>query len=589
LKKVANFPGTPLSDDRPGGVDLRGNPLEEPPVEVVAKGKESVALYFEFLRGERKAVNEAKVLLVGDGGSGKTSLMKQLLELQFDPQTHGINIDEYTLDVSDRRLRVHIWDFGGQEIMHATHQFFLSKRSVYILVVDSRRDDKTEYWLKHVEAFGGNSPVLIAINKIDEHPSFDINRRFLMEKYPSITRIVRVSCANGEGINELKGALTPILSRLESTTTIWPASWFAVKERVEVLREDYISYGQFRQLCRECSVIKESEQQALAEFLHDLGIALHFRDLALRDTNVISPHWLTNGVYPLVNSAEIVSTGGILDVSLLDSLLETSKYPEEKHNFVIEMMKKFELCYAIDSNRVLFPTLLPIEEPSVPIPADAEKIRFVLDYEFLPKSVLPRLIVRMHDEIDGGLRWRTGVVLKNFQLDARAIIKADEEEKRISVEVFGPLRREYLSIIVHSIREINASFERLKITEKVMLPDRTDVGISYEHLVRLSQRGIRTYMPDGTEREYDVQQLMGHVSATRASEEEVLQLLRRLVEKDDTEESLAKKANSVLLLEPNFMGIGLNVNALVERFMTQIGRRRETRPPTRSGKVAKEG
>jgi GTPase SAR1 family protein len=57
--------------------------------------------------------------------------------------------------------------------MHATHQFFLSKRSVYILVLDGRRDEKTEYWLKHVEAFGGGSPVIIAINKIDENPAFD--------------------------------------------------------------------------------------------------------------------------------------------------------------------------------------------------------------------------------------------------------------------------------------------------------------------------------------------------------------------------------------------------------------------------------
>ncbi|MBT4627428.1 MAG: hypothetical protein HOC63_12145, partial [Rhodospirillales bacterium] len=66
--------------------------------------------------------------------------------------------------------------------MHATHQFFLSHRSLYILVLDGRRDEKTEYWLKNIESFGGNSPILIVMNKIDQNPSFELNQRFLKEK-----------------------------------------------------------------------------------------------------------------------------------------------------------------------------------------------------------------------------------------------------------------------------------------------------------------------------------------------------------------------------------------------------------------------
>jgi internalin A len=63
----------------------------------------------------------------------------------------------------EREIKVNFWDFGGQEIMHATHQFFLSKRSLYILVLDGRKDEKPEYWLKLIENFGGDSPVLVVI------------------------------------------------------------------------------------------------------------------------------------------------------------------------------------------------------------------------------------------------------------------------------------------------------------------------------------------------------------------------------------------------------------------------------------------
>lgn len=49
--------------------------------------------------------------------------------------------------------------------MHATHQFFLTKRSLYLLVLDSRVDElqnKLEYWLKIIHSFSNDSPILIA-------------------------------------------------------------------------------------------------------------------------------------------------------------------------------------------------------------------------------------------------------------------------------------------------------------------------------------------------------------------------------------------------------------------------------------------
>ena len=89
---------------------------------------------------------QAKVLVVGEAQVGKTSLIKQLLELgDFDPvesQTHGIITHRWDLPLAERTVRLNMWDFGGQEIMHATHQFFLTKRSLYLLVLDSRQNER---------------------------------------------------------------------------------------------------------------------------------------------------------------------------------------------------------------------------------------------------------------------------------------------------------------------------------------------------------------------------------------------------------------------------------------------------------------
>ena len=37
-------------------------------------------------------------------------------------------------------MRLAVWDFGGQEIYHATHQFFLTDQSLFVLVWSARAD-----------------------------------------------------------------------------------------------------------------------------------------------------------------------------------------------------------------------------------------------------------------------------------------------------------------------------------------------------------------------------------------------------------------------------------------------------------------
>ena len=84
------------------------------------------------------------IVLVGHGGSGKTSLAGQLLGNKFNPSEHktdGISIDDWLVQTEKGEVQVHLWDFGGQVIMHATHQFFLSHRSLYVLVLDGRKEE----------------------------------------------------------------------------------------------------------------------------------------------------------------------------------------------------------------------------------------------------------------------------------------------------------------------------------------------------------------------------------------------------------------------------------------------------------------
>jgi small GTP-binding protein len=509
---------------------LFGNPLESPPPEIAERGIEAIRSYFKSLEAERRALNEVKVLLVGDGGAGKTSLVKQLLGEEFDKhelQTHGINIRDRKVE----DILVHFWDFGGQEIMHATHQFFLSKRSLYILVLDGRRDEKTEYWLKHIESFGGDSPILVLLNKIDENPSFEVNRKFLQEKYKGIKGFYRVSCANGQGIKDFTGALSKALADVELIETMWPKTWFNVKMQLEDMADNFIRYDQYKEMCTEEKITDKSAQDTLVDFLNDLGVILHFKDFELLDTHVLEPKWVTNAVYRIINSKELAECNGLLKLDLLDKILPQKKekgkprffdkilkhekeiefyYPREKYRYIIDLMKKFELCYAIDGETVLLPDLLEVPEPEFDFDY-AGALKFVIEYNFLPRSVMPRFIVKMHKDIASELRWRTGVVLEDEAFHSTAVIKADERDEKIYIYVDGEQKRDYFSAIRKTFRDINASFEKLEAKEMVPLPDNDEITIEYEELIGYELEGRDEYFIGKLRETYSVKELLNGI------------------------------------------------------------------------------
>ena len=142
------------------------------------------------------------MLVLGEGGVGKTALVNRLVFDKFETteKTDGIDIHKWNVEIKKNyNIQINIWDFAGQEITHATHQFFLAKRSLYLLVLSSRLDEKAnrlEEWLKLIENLGGASPVIIACNKSDEH-RLNLDERALREKYPNIREIVKISCKKG--------------------------------------------------------------------------------------------------------------------------------------------------------------------------------------------------------------------------------------------------------------------------------------------------------------------------------------------------------------------------------------------------------
>ena len=456
---------------------LSGNPLESPPPEIAEQGIEAIFEYLRQLPEEAIEHNEAKMILVGQGDVGKTCLAKRLIYDEFieDKSTEGIDILEWSIaapTADEEEIKLNVWDFGGQEIYHATHQFFLTKRSLYLLVWNARKSRDYEhiyYWLHTIEAFGEDSPIVLVLSKRNERDD-DLNMKELREKFPQIVGLYKIDSEDGKGIPTLKDIISETAWHLPHMRTPWIASWYNVRERLEHDGQNWIGYEEFKQICQS-EGLDNKQTDILDKSLHYLGVIIHFLDrFELRDMVILNPEWATKAVYKILDTQSILDRGGILLHSELDQIWDSDIYPQDIFSKLLGLMNKFELAFELpDKKSHLVAELLPKTEPEFGWD-ETNNLRFYYRYDFLPAGVITRFIVLMHEDLedrqDGThLCWREGAVLQRE--GTRALVKVKPLKKLIEIKINGSRKRELLAIIRNQFDHINRSIKKVEVAQEI--------------------------------------------------------------------------------------------------------------------------
>lgn len=498
-------------------LNLEENPLKIPPPEIAHRGILSVRNYFREMKNERKKdyLYEVKLLLVGEAAVGKTSLAKSLSNpdyiLEEEQFTKGIDIMTWAIPKKElgfpKDFRVNIWDFGGQEVYHATHQFFFTKRSIYLLVTETRREGKHEdfyYWLNCIKLLGDESPVIIVMNKCDQ-PIRGIPIKEYRKSFPNIVKKVQVSCVPDQKktIEELKKIINEIIASKDllhhigaPLPGVWAKIRMEIEERKERGNENYITYKKYLDICSNHNMDKKRAEY-LIEFFHDLGIVLHFKDDPnLRDTVFLNPEWLTKPVYKLFADNDVIKNNGRFNENDVQSIWKDEKF-RLKHHELLSLMKnrKFELCYALDrKGNYLAPQLLPVDEIDYTMGTLKNNLHFEYRYQFMPKGILTRFIVKRNEDIYDQKAWRYGVILaKN---ETRAIVRGKYFERKVTISIEGPNKTELLEIIRKTFQEIHNEFKNLEVKEMIPCncPSCKDSGenhfFDYELLEKYKATGI---------------------------------------------------------------------------------------------------
>ncbi len=468
------------------------------PEEILAQDVASINVYLSSLGSADKTLNRVRAIFMGHGTAGKTSLVRCLQDEEVtegrEDMTPGIDIREWPLP--DSEIRAHLWDFGGQVIAHATHQFFLRSGCLYVLVMDSRAEinatEQAQYWLEHVKAFAGSAPVILVGNKADK-VRINPDVESLKERYPNIVGFYNLSCTQYKAgyksdFDSFKRDFIKELAQLDLHQVKFLDAHFNAMEalRTQSRQQAFLSEEEFSGFCEQSGVQQQGglDQAWLLDTLDKLGVIIHFPDLAFHNAYVLNPRWLTYGVYTLLYSKEAKDNLGQLSKKQVVAILQKEKvqdeqrhvltYPTDKCGFIIEAMRSFKLCYFLkdNSDMLVIPDLLPASRPTIDFDKDQPGIIFEFRFpHLLPRHVMPMFIVFRHDDIEGDQVWQTGVVLKHQTHAARAMVTANYSDRVITLNVQGSGAKEYLHILHDEIIQIARKLKELPYEEWVELPE----------------------------------------------------------------------------------------------------------------------
>ncbi|MCI5208582.1 MAG: hypothetical protein D3910_07275, partial [Candidatus Electrothrix sp. ATG2] len=447
------------------------------------------------------SLNRVRVIFLGYGATGKTSLIRVLNNEKVvegkEPMTAGIDILDWQVPDSD--ITAHFWDFGGQVMTHATHQFFLRSQCLYILVLDGRTEinanEQAEYWLDHVRAFGGDSPVMLIGNKADLCPvNLDMAR--LRDKHSNVIDFYPLSCTR------YRADYAPHFQRfqadlLQQIRAVGMHGIRFLKPHFTVLqelisrsgRDSFLRKSAYENLCKDKGVAEQGDldRDWLLDLLDKLGVVLHFPDIADLDSLILNPRWLTYGVYRLLYSEAAQQAKGRLKEQEIISILSRKKvldntgnalsYQGGKAGIVIRAMERFRLCFRcrLDPDLLIIPALLETDQPAHGF-TKADSLCFSFAFQgFLPRHVLPNFTVARHDEIADEMVWQNGVVLRAEDSRAEALVQADYHERSLTLWVRGPQAGQYFRYLHQDICRILRRMPDLCFREWVTVPVSTRI------------------------------------------------------------------------------------------------------------------
>ena len=511
--------------DRLDTLSLHGGQFEDLPVEVCGERSgdtvlESVrAHYRDRSLGEARDA-EVKVCILGNVGVGKTQMCRRLNGLPFDrsvPTTHGVQLGHLDLTNHGERVRLNLWDFGGQDIYHGSHALFVQGQAVFVLLWTPDRESgeftdggatmqhrPLSYWLDFVRGLAGpDSPVLIVQSQCDE-PHQRQNPDLPTHDF-RLLRTLSLSAKTDLGLTVLRGELEDAMRDVLNRKPPVPIGAGRVEVRNQLrkmLEEDQqlplhkrkhrtLSLRKFRNLCKANGKI--SSPDALLEYLHRAGV-LFYRHCLFANEIILDQNWALEAIYTLFDrqrTLPVLNRHGRFTRRELE-LLVWQKFSVAEQELFLSMMESCGICFRVRNVsgtewnaewEYLAPELL--SEWSVAqdwllgrMQGGGDGTRVEVRYRFLHEGILRGFLSRLGRQAgDAALYWKYGCWFFEKSTDSQALIRSEVDPKSgngtVTLRAVGgrpqqlleTVLKELLSLPIGQPPEVRRSWEEFSETE----------------------------------------------------------------------------------------------------------------------------
>ncbi|MCB1154781.1 hypothetical protein KDL45_14090, partial [bacterium] len=481
-----------------------GNPLTSPPADIIQQGTGAILQYLRGLLEQGESLQwTSKMLVVGEGGVGKTNLIRRLRNQGFkgnlDP-THGMMVNDVLIDHPEKaglRMTLRAWDFGGQDIYHATHQFFLSQRSLYVLVWNARlgyEQGRLRYWLDMIQAAAPDAPVIVVATFCDmDKIKPDLPTQELKEAYPQIQNFLNYSTMTNEGIEDLRDEIAKHAAGLPLMGRPLPTNWAKASDDIRRLSEttQLISPKEFKQQLLDCGV-EEDSLLTVATDMHDLGEVLYYlpesrhaetsaHDDPIDDYVILDSEWVSQEIAKILDSKDVTKKHGLLSKKEMEKLW--AEHDAHLRDFLLRLMETYDLSYrTTDRDEVcLVVELLPHDPKedydkewnAIHEKPNCKEISVRYQLNTMQPGIPTWAIARAHDHSMGN-HWRSGAVLADNPKDPRnlAMLRSNAHDRYVDITVRGEFPFEFMGRMKYILESTLKRYPGLSIECKV--PHRGD-------------------------------------------------------------------------------------------------------------------
>ena len=344
-----------------------------------------------------KGFFKMKLMLVGQANRGKTTLVARLHGKDCgNGSTVSVDVSEwwYKPSLGKKKFTFSIWDFAGQE---ATHQCFLTERTLYLLLFNLKHKEEgvqeLKPWLNNIALRAPNSLVIIVgthLDEVDDEERAEVDQILwsaatLASAYTNKLKIAEILPVGLTGRIENIGLLKDaIYNHAANYTTrrgqaimgqMIPASYHSLDKRLEGIqdevrlgdREPIMHFDEFKAIVRYMNLPDmhdDMELDSAVLFLTDIGALLHYDDRShnLNELYFVDPRWLCDMMANIVEKNPFLRRG-ILHSKDIPFLLRDKRFPWDRYEQYLALLDRFEIALPLDNKRVLIPSMLPAIRP----------------------------------------------------------------------------------------------------------------------------------------------------------------------------------------------------------------------------------